>query len=250
LFALALLLPAARLHPPRLARLPRPVVVWTVAAYAATLVLFVAATTLTTAANAILLQYTAPAWIIFFSLLGGERPRLRDLALTAGCFAGLGLFFLDSISAEGRQGIALALLSGCAMGTMTVGLRRLGRDREGSSAVIAIVGGNMLCVLVAAPWMITAAPRLSASAWAILACLGIFQIALPYLLFSAGVRHVPALRATLLAMLEPLLNPVWVALVTGEVPGTGTVLGGGLILLCLAIDAVLPRGSDGAEPIA
>lgn len=246
LFSLALLLPAARLSRERLALFFRPLMLGTAAVYTATVILFVAATTLTTAANAILLQYTAPFWVILFCLFGDEKPRLREILLAGACFAGLAFFFLDRVSPDGLRGILLALLSGCALAVMTLGLRSLAREGDGRGAVDAVIGGNLLCSLLCAPWMVTSIAGLTAPQWGILAALGLGQIALPYLLFSAGVREVSALRATLLSMLEPLLNPVWVALATGEIPGNGTLLGGGLIIVCLVLDAALPRRPEEA----
>jgi drug/metabolite transporter (DMT)-like permease len=242
LFALPVFVAAGGLRRNSLPLFRRPLVLATSVAYCGTLTLFVTATTLTTAANAILLQYTSPFWVILIAfLLGEERPSGRDLLLAAGCFLGLGLFFLDRVSTEGLRGILFAVASGVAMAVMTSGLRRMGRGGEGAPAVAAVLGGNVVCALVCLPAMIATAGRISGSQWLVLAFLGIFQIAIPYRLFSMGIREVAALRATLLAMVEPLLNPVWVALGTGEIPGIGTMLGGGLILACLALDAVFDR---------
>lgn len=248
LFALPLLFVAGGMLRGGGAVLRRPVVIGTAIAYASTLTLFVTATTLTTAANAILLQYTAPFWVLLWGLFRGEeRPRRREVLLALGCFAGLGLFFVDRVSATGLRGILFAIVSGVAMGAMTVGLRAIGREGVGTTAFVAVLLGNVVCTVVCLPAMVASAPRIAPLQWGVLAGLGLFQIALPYILFSVGVREVPALRATILAMIEPLLNPLWVAIGTGEIPGIGTSVGGGIILFCLVLDALVPRRPD--EPI-
>jgi drug/metabolite transporter, DME family len=249
LFAIPLLLAArgARVHPRRL--LERPHLLRIAASYAATLSLFVAATKLTTAANAILLQYTSPFWVLLLAPLlarkSADRVRGRDLLLGAGCFLGLCLFFLDQLSAEGRLGIVLAILSGIAMSIMTIDLRQVGRGERSEEAFGGILWGNVLASLVCLPWMAAGARAAGPLHWGILVWLGLFQIAAPYLLFSTGVRTVPALRATLIAMLEPILNPVWVLLVWREVPQRGAILGGTVILVCILVDAVIHRPPDG-----
>jgi len=224
-----------------------PAIFVTILSYTATLSLFVTATKLTTAANAILLQYTSPFWVILLSLwVFKEKPRARDLLMSVGCFAGLSLFMLDRVSAEGKLGILLAILSGMSMAMMTLGLRSSGRRAEGTRALFAMFFGNVLCSLVCLPAMIRSFGGIDARSWRVLAALGVFQIALPYVLFSIGVREVPPLRATLIAMIEPILNPVWVAWLIHEVPGRGAILGGALILLSLLLDATIPRRAETA----
>ncbi len=220
--------------------LRKPALVATAAAYAATLALFVSATRLTTAANAILLQYTCPIWVIALSVpVLHERPQRRDYLVAAGCLTGLVFFFLDKLTFAGWLGNIFAILSGCTMAVLIIGLRHQGKQETHSAGVAAVVVGNGLCVVACSPWMVSGLPALGGREWLILASLGALQLAVPYIMFSAGLRLVPALRATLLAFVEPILNPVWVMVGTGEVPGAGTVIGGFVILTCLVADSIL-----------
>ncbi len=239
-FAIPVLIALGGLRHTAPAALRKPALLATSAAYAATLVLFVSATRLTTAANAILLQYTSPVWVIALSIpVLRERPGRRDYLVAAGCVAGLVFFFLDKLTFAGLLGNIFAILTGFTMACLIIGLRHHGKQETRSAAVSAVVVGNVLCVAVCFPWMVWGLPALGGRQWLILAFLGALQIAVPYVMFSAGLRHVAALRATLLAFIEPILNPVWVMAGTGEVPGVGTVAGGCVILSCLVVDATL-----------
>jgi drug/metabolite transporter, DME family len=239
-FAIPVLIALGGLRNTRRSDLRKPAFLATSLAYATTLVLFVSATRLTTAANAILLQYTAPVWVIALSIpLLRERPVRRDFIVAAGCIAGLVFFFLDRLTFSGLLGNILAIMTGFTLACLIIGLRHHGTHGEQSRAVSAVVVGNVICIAVCSPWMIRGAAALAPREWLILAALGALQIAVPYMMFSAGLQHVAALRATLLAFTEPILNPVWVMLGTGEAPGIGALVGGSVILSCLVADAVV-----------
>jgi drug/metabolite transporter (DMT)-like permease len=220
----------------------------------------VAATKLGTAAAAILLQYTAPLWLVplGFILPFGDRPSRRDLIVAAVCMVGVGLFFIDVVppaadtaptapapagASHPFLGIALGLASGLSFALLTGGLRWNAARGSEHDSVPAVLGGNALIALVCLPAMIEAAPGLSVRSWLILCGLGTFQIGAAYMLYTIAVRTVPAIRATLIAMAEPVLNPIFVAIGYGEVPGLGTVIGGGVLLATLAVDAVIPRAA-------
>ncbi|NWG14545.1 MAG: EamA family transporter [Acidobacteria bacterium] len=236
-FALAALLAVGGWRELSLTALKRRAVLGTACSYALTLILFVSATRLTTAANAILLQYTSPLWVIALShIFRQERPSRRDIAVAGGCLVGLALFFLDKISPEGFRGMIAAIASGLTMACLIVGLRHEGLRGAQSSSTAAVLAGNALCILACSPWMVSGLPSMTGANWAVIATLGIFQLGLPYLLFSKGLRHVTALQATLLGLVEPLLNPLWVWLGTGETPGCWAIAGGATIISCLAAD--------------
>ena len=242
LFALPVLAVFNRGSRARLSMPAMPSVVATAVAYAATLCFFVAATRLTTAANAILLQSSSPLWVILLSIVVlHEIPHRRDYLVAAGCLAGLTLFFFDKLTPEGLLGIIFGLLSACTMACFVTGLRFQGRRGRESAALASVLFGNVLCIIVCLPWMLGSYSAIQGRQWVILAALGSMQLALPYALFSAGIRHVTALRATLLALIEPILNPVWVALGSGETPGAWALVGGCFILGSLALDALIPR---------
>lgn len=232
----------------RISLLRRPAVAVAALAYCLMVCLFVSATRLTTAANAILLQYTAPVWIGLLSYpLLNEKPRRRDWLATALCMAGLAVFFMERLTPEGRTGMILAVLSGVAMALVFIGLRREGMRAEDSAAGVVILAGNALCFLVGLPFMPSALPRMGAHDWGILVPLGIFQLGLPYVLLATGLKSVPAMRATLISLVEPLLNPVWVVMGTGEIPGPGTAAGGLIVLTGIVVDTLVPRAAKARE---
>ncbi len=210
-------------------------------AYAACTVLFASANKLTTAANAILLQYTAPVWV---ALLGawvlGERTTRRDWLTIAAVLAGLSLFFYDGLQMRNVLGVTVALASGLAFAVMTV----LMRKQKDGSPLESIILGNFLGFLVGLRdlWH---APALALPGWLALATLGVVQLGLAYLLYSRALKHVTALEAVLIPVLEPILNPIWVMLVIGERP-SGLALAGG----ALVIGAVTLRATASIRPPA
>ncbi len=205
-------------------------------AYMATLIFFVLGTKLTTAANAILLQYTAPIYILVLAHLILNEKITRVGIFTVGLsMVGMAIFFLDRLSLEGLMGNLSALCSGIAFAVMTVFLRK----NKGGEPVSAIFFGNIWIVMSCAAISLIRNPSfevfaLSSKDALITGFLGVFQIALPYLLFVSAIKHIPALEASLLSMLEPILNPIWVMLFIGEFPSVNAVIGG-----CVIIGAVM-----------
>jgi drug/metabolite transporter, DME family len=206
------------------------------AAYASTLVLFVTANKLTTSASAIFLQSAAPLYLLLLGpLLLGERIRRTDLLFMAPVAVGLALFFVGAdapahTAPDPARGNLLAVLSGVFWALTLVGLRWLGNRRGGGgSAVPTVVAGNVIAFLACLP---ASLPVRGATAGDVLAIgyLGVFQIGAAYVLLTSGIRHVPALEASMLLLLEPALNPLWSWLAHGEMPGAWSVLGGLLIL--------------------
>ena len=194
-------------------------------AYAGTVVLFVVANKLTTAANAILLQYTAPVYVALFSpWFLGERARGNDWLSLAAILVGMLLFFGDQLSLDGYLGNGVALASGFCFGWLTLFLRR---HRE-ESAISALVLGNLLAALIGLPFMFQSMP--DAASWMGLLLLGVVQLGLPYVMYALALRHVRAVEGILLPMIEPVLNPLWVFLLLGETPGPLALLGGAIIL--------------------
>ncbi len=194
-------------------------------AYAATVFLFVVATKLTTAANAIFLQYTAPVYIALISpWYLRERTELRDWLLVMIALFGIGLFFLDRLSVQGLTGVIAALASGFSFAWLTVLMRR---QKDGSPEAVILLG-NALTFLVALPWMFPI-PELSQNGPRLL-LLGCVQLTIPYLLYSVAIRHVRALDAAIISIIEPILNPIWVMLATSERPSLWAIIGGGIVL--------------------
>lgn len=221
-------------------------------AYAATLMTLVAATTLTKAASAILLQYTAPVWLVVLNVLrpSGDRIGKRDLAVCAVCTVGLGLILSDQDGEAGMAGNLLGLASGLTYAILTRGLRAGAASGNESGSLPAVLAGNALVAACCLPWMTGPFPHTQAVHWAILTVLGTFQIGLPYILFAWAVRQVTPVRATLIAMAEPILNGLLVALFHHEVPGAVAIVGGAVLLGALAADVAIPRRADVVSPPA
>lgn len=251
-----------RLIPPRGAA-------WRVAAgaalYAFVVTSFVAATRWTTAANAILLQYTSPLWIAALGwTVARERPLLRELiALLAG---GVGValcvgptakvFARDGAFSIALAGDLLALASGLTFALLTLLIRGINRAAPGgpgaSSTPVALqclVYGNLLAALTGSPSLLAEIAASGAPGharwvgWAILLWLGAGQLGAGYWFFQRGLRASRALTASLLCLIEPVLNPIWVALGVGEIPSSGAMLGGALVL-CSVVFSMLARGAS------
>jgi drug/metabolite transporter (DMT)-like permease len=194
-------------------------------AYTATVTLFVFATKLTTAANAIFLQYTAP---IYIALLGPwllqERATKLDWVLISLGLGGILLFFFDQLSLSGVLGVILALASGISYAFLAMALRR---ERDGSPEAVVLLG-NVLTLIVAAPAMFPVENLNRNFPW--LLALGIIQLTIPYLTYSAAIRHVRALDASIISFIEPILNPIWVLIVMQERASAWTIVGGAIVL--------------------
>jgi len=203
-----------------------PVQVGAAAAYAGCTVTFVIANKLTTAANAILLQYTAPIWVALLGFwLLREKPTRADWYATAAALGGMTLFFANELQLKSVLGNLMGVLSGACFGVMAILMRR----QKDSSAVESIILGNLLAFAIGLPAMITA-PPMSATGWLLLLILGTVQLGLSYRFYARAIRHVTALEAVIIPIIEPVFNPVWVMLCFGERP-SGYALVGGLIVL-------------------
>jgi DME family drug/metabolite transporter len=228
--------------------------------YAVTLVLFVIANKLTTSANAIFLQATAPLYMLLFGpLLLREAVRVRDVLLMVPVALGLALFFVGAQSPlhtapDPRTGDLLAVASGATYALMLVGTRWLENRAGGEgSALPMVVAGNLIAFFACLPFALPVAHAGPAD-WLAVAYLGVFQIGAAYVLLTWGIRHVPVLQASVLLLLEPTLNPVWAWLMHGETPGPWAIAGGTLILgatlartLADAGPQPAPAGPDGVK---
>jgi drug/metabolite transporter, DME family len=205
-------------------------------AYAACLTLFVLANRLTTAANTIFLQSTAPLYLLVLSpWLLREPIRRQDLGFMAAVAVGLVLFFVSvdspmATAPDPVRGNVLAAVSGLFWAITVCGLRWLGTGGGShGSPVAAVVSGNLTACLVALPMALPLGGH-GAVDWAVVAYLGVFQIALAYVLVTSALRHIPALEASLILLIEPVLNPVWAWIFQGERPGAWALVGGAIIL--------------------
>jgi drug/metabolite transporter (DMT)-like permease len=213
-------------------------------AYAATVFLFVVATKLTTAANAIFLQYTAPIYIALISpWFLGERIKWLDWLLVLLALSGVGLFFFDRLSLQGLSGVFAALGSGFAFAWLAVLMRR--QKTRSPEAVVLL--GNTFTFLVALPWTFPIL-RIEENGPPLL-LLGVVQLTIPYLLYSLAIRHVRALDASIISIIEPILNPIWVMLATSERPAYWSVVGGSIVLATSLTRSLLASRSISAETL-
>lgn len=215
--------------------------------YAATMILFVTANKLTTAASAIFLQATAPLYILLLGPLFLKEPLKRtDMGFMAALLTGLVMLLLGvdapAVSAPNPfAGNICAAASGLCWALTVTGLRWMGKRGGGSgggepggSAAPAIAIGNIIAFAACLPWALPL-NGFSTADWAIVSYLGVFQIGLAYALLTSSIRHVPALETSLLLYLEPVLNPVWAWVFQGESPGRWSVIGGAIILAATAL---------------
>ncbi|WP_438480351.1 DMT family transporter [Oleiharenicola lentus] len=212
-----------------------PLQIGTAIAYAGCTVLFAAANKLTTAANAILLQYTAPVWVALFGAwLLNERAKRADWITIAVTFLGMALFLYEGLRLNNLLGITLAILSGVCFGAMPV----LMRKQKDSSPLEPIILGNVLGFLIGLPAMLSAGALPSTQSIVAILILGIVQLAIPYLLYARAIRHVTALEAVLIPIVEPILNPLWVMLFIGERPSALALTGGAIVIGAVTIRAI------------
>jgi DME family drug/metabolite transporter len=221
-------------------------------AYAATLTLFVTSNKLTTSANAIFLQAAAPLYMLLFGpLLLREKVRRRDLAFMLPVAVGLVLVFIGAAPPTSETatnpalGNVLAGASGVTWALTLVGMRWMGNRAGGEgSALPTVVAGNLIVFFACMPLALPVTDARTVD-WLTILYLGVFQIGAAYVLLTSGIRHVPALEASVLVLLEPALNPVWSWLVHGETPGVWSLAGGALILGATLLRTLVDARSEG-----
>lgn len=223
-----------------LAILKKPSFKWSVwkaagaASYAITVISFVIATKLTTAANAILIQYTAPVYVALFGAwFLNEKASLIDWISIIAVMGGMVLFFMDSFTPGGLLGNIIAIVSGISFAGVAMFLRK----QKDESPLESVFWGNVVTALVCLPFMFQSVPNGRSIVGVII--LGVVQIGLSYILYSIAIKKVTALEAVLIPVIEPILNPIWVALVVGEVPGKWSIVGGIVVLVVVTARCVV-----------
>ncbi|MGE4265096.1 MAG: DMT family transporter [Desulfovibrio sp.] len=210
--------------------------------YAGLLISNVAATKLTTAANAILLAYTAPVYVALLApRLLGEKTRASDWLFIGAVLAGMVLFFLDRLSPQGLLGNLVAVGSGLCYAGFTLSMRA----QKDASPVESVVLGHGLTALVGLPFLAYGLP--DASGWLGLAYLGVLQQGVSLALYVWCIKRLGALEAILIMTLEPILNPVWVALGLGELPGFWAMAGGLVVLSAVTLRGALHSRAKAGE---
>ena len=207
--------------------------------YTGTVILFVTANKMTTAANAILLQFTAP---IYVALLGAwllkEKAKLFDWLTIIAVFGGMFLFFFDDLNAKGMIGNLVAIASGVTFALFTIFMRM----QKDGSPMESILLGNIFAAVIGLPFLYKATP--DSKGCLCLVILGVFQLGISYVLYSKSIKHLTALETIIISGIEPVLNPIWVFLLIGEVPGPLALIGGGIVFVMVTIKCVLSALSE------
>jgi len=200
---------------------------------------FVVANTMTEAANVIILQYTSTFWIFGLSpWLLREKPHVKDLWLLALAMVGIAVIFAGNANAD-LPGLVIALASGLFYGLLTLMIRQL---RDSDSAAVIVLNNLGSAVLLLPLVLLFGDLFVNSRALVLLIIMGIVQFGLPYYLFALGLVRIPAYQAGLITLAEPMLVPVWTYLAVKEAVPTTTAVGGGIILVALALFVRTARG--------
>lgn len=192
--------------------------------------LFVRANKLTTAANAIVLEFTSPVFILLISaLVLRQKYKKQDILAVAIVTVGIALFFVDQLNAGGLLGNLCALGAGLTVALMYIVAGGATEEERFSGLFF----GHLLTAAVGLPFLFFTKNPMTATAIAALLALGAVQLGIPYVLYAIALKYCPPLQCSLIAAIEPLLNPVWVFLLDGEAPGTFALIGGAIVIVAI-----------------
>lgn len=221
-----------------------PAVLFGAACMTATTTLYTLANKLTTAANTIVLQFTAPIFVIFLAwLFWRKRPTKRDVITCVFVFAGILFFFVDGLSTGNMLGNALAVLSGVSY----AGVFMMNSFKK-SDSLSSIFLGQLLSALIGI-WFLFGETDFGPQAIGGILALGIFQLALAYIFMAKGLETTPAVTASLTSAIEPILNPIWVAIFWGEMISPLALVGAAIVIVTIVVYNVR-KVSDGTNETA
>lgn len=196
----------------------------------ATCLLFVIANKMTTAANAIVLQFTAPVFLLLFSAVFlGKRFCRADVLTVVLTLGGIALFFFDQLDGGRMLGNIVAVISGCTMGLMYMFMD----DAKPAERLSSVFLSNALVALVGVPFAFITKVEVSTVPVLLILFLGVLQLGIPYILYALAAGDCPPLTCCLLSAIEPLLNPLWVLLFYGEKPGVFALIGGAIVIVTI-----------------
>jgi len=223
--------------PSKTAKKNKPLPLWAAGSgYALMMISFVIANKITTAANSILLLYTAPVWATLLAWwLLSEKPRWEHWGALALIAVGFVLFFREALGAGSLLGDGVAALSGIFFGAYAVFLRQLkdGTPRD------AMLLAHIICAVISSPFIIMYPPSFSPSSFLLILYMGSLQMGAGALFFSYGIQRINTVQAMCTAILEPILNPVWVLLKTGEKPSLSALAGGAVIIFAVVASSLI-----------
>jgi len=197
-----------------------------------TTVLFMVATKLTTAANAILLQYTSLFFIIILNwIFNHQKPKIRDILALSGIAIGISLFFVNQLETGNVLGNIVGLLSGLTFAGVF-----FANKMDEASAFDATFMGNLLSMILI-PFVLfdPAIQSQQVYPWVLITIMGVFQLGFGYIFFSLGIVNATATQSNITATLEPILNPIWVVLIIGEIPTLFSIVGGLIVLISVVL---------------
>jgi len=191
---------------------------------------FMAANKLTTAANAIVLQYSAPVFLLIYeAAFKKQKFHWMDYLVVALTLGGIALFFLDQLDAGSLLGNIIAIFAGITFAAMFISSGGVTQTVRMSG----ILQGHLIAAIVGIPMLLFFDTPFTAQSWLVILFLGIFQLGIPYVLYALAAKNCPPLTCTLISALEPLLNPLWVFLFVGEKPGIWALIGGAVVIVSI-----------------
>ena len=193
---------------------------------------FAVANKLTTAANAIVLQFTSPVFVLLYSAaFFGKKIKKFDVITVAVTLCGIALCFLDGLKSGHTAGNFVAVAAGMVMAAMFVSAGELQDEERFSGAFLA----QMFTFLAGLPWVFITKPELTAVTFTNIMILGVLQLGISYILYTRAAKYCTPLACCLLGVIEPLLNPIWVMIFDGETPGPAALAGGAIVIITVTL---------------
>lgn len=197
---------------------------------------FVAANKMTTPANAIVLQYTAPIFVLIFSMLFlHKKPRLFDVGAVILTLAGVVLFFIGSLGVGNMLGNLVGVVAGMFMGGMFVAVG----NTRGEEKMSGILFGQVFCAAVGLPFVFFTENTLDATGIVLVALLGVVQLGIPYILYALAANKCSTISCVVISAIEPVLNPILVAVVDKQIPSTLSIISGMFLIAVITAYSVL-----------
>jgi len=211
-------------------------------ANSATMLLFIAANKYTTAANAILLQYVCPVITAFLAaLMLKERTRIEHWIAVFFVTSGMVIIFFDKLGRGNIVGNLLALASAVTFSFVFIFMRK---QKDGSPLESFLLSHWITAAIGLGASLFMPLPVFTLPAIGAISALGIFQIGFSSVLFSYGIKRISAINASLISVIEPVLNPVWVLLIIGEIPTVYSIAGGAMIIIAVAVTSIISARRD------